>query len=213
MIYQPHDSTNLLDVFQKHKNGKNDKKLSKIEEELNIPYRIHFVMNTIIKEILISKEIHFINHSNYIYIINLESVQNGYDKYTFLSKKDFFYKLNYQHIATIQMPDKAEEAMYQQAVLTLLNPQYYQHMLKLSRNLNEYYDTTFKVQALDPKNTSIMFPKEIVDDKKKYYKHIQDGEYFVFLDDVVKKINNEKPKRVDYYENESYRTRVNGYYY
>lgn len=208
MIFQP-QQTNLLELFLKHKNQKNTTTVS-IIDELNLPYKITFAMKPIIEEILKTKEINYCingatgNNRTTFEILNVNQVLNAYDKYTFISKKEQFYNVVYSVIARIII-NEAEKNV----ILVLKDSSHYQNMFKLSKNLNEYFDTIYNVDPGDLKTDSnIIIKKDVLETSDlKVYKtsHNNSGDkYCFFLHDLTKKIISEsKPIRVYFYEHNS----------
>lgn len=200
MIFQQ-QQTNMLELFLKHKN-KPTASVPNALDELNLPYKITFAMRPLIEEILKTKEVHYSLYSGAFEILNIETVYNAYDKYTFISKKEPFYQLSYSIIAKISI-DENEQCL----TLTLKDSSQYHNMLRLSKNLNEYFDTTYHIDANGPtKDNSVIIRKEVLkkDDLKKYEtSQVRGTKYCFFLADLVKRLSENEPIRVYFYERDS----------
>lgn len=218
MNFKRNRPLDVLDLAKRLKNSTEtfEKDLSKFEELFAFPFKITVSMKKVMSEILNQKEITYSyktaedkvfflsrksNDEKKIELFNLYNIKEtliGYDKFTFLSNKEYFYVCTLEHVGTVVVQDEKVQVQ-------VINNDYYEGLVKLSRNINEYYETEVIVSdeyavELEP----ITFRKTSIDDlidKKTYFeKNSKAGDLMIYVETMLKMVNEEHtPERINFY--------------
>lgn len=220
MNFKRNRPLDVLDLAKRLKNNTEtfEKDLSKFEELFAFPFKITVTMKKVMREILNQKEITYlfktVDDSGWAAlsrklgesmkakteIFNLYNVKEtvlGYDKFTILSNKEFFYICQLEHIGTIVVSDKVQ--------VHVGNHDYYESLVKLSRNINEYYETEVivsdeYVETLDPITIRKATIDDLIDKKTYFERSSTKGDLSIFVETLLKMVNEEvKPERINYY--------------
>jgi len=208
----------VLALYQKLKEPVKVEKATPFDELFALSFKIRITMKKALDEILKRKELTF-HHTTFTKkilknddsilkeesvqadqyrILNIKDVTLGYDKYTFLSKKEYFYVINFDHIATIRVceADNTSE-------INVLDTDYYDALLKLSKNINEYFKTEVVI-AGNKKDTvnSIVVKKTDLDNLKDEEVFLKQYEGISLFGNNIKKFisSSTVAKRVYFYE-------------
>lgn len=168
-------------------------------------------MKKILQEILNRKEYSYsiggydksLNGTTYkvvtFHIFNIKNVKYAYDKYTFLSKKDYFYVVELEQLAMVELfPEHS--IIKEHCVVNVYNDKYYDHFLKLAKNLNEYSETRIvlsgdRVRQVD----DVILKKETVDAALLLQNQYIQNETVIYLKDVLKMVDVSKIEKINYY--------------